>query len=230
MKYVAAIALALYTLLIYLGLPLLGWGLDDLSAFLANPARALFAAQVVITAILAGYQAVVIPQVGGFASTGQPNKRVRRQTVLRVLLVFGLFGSFVLLAWADRRNVATMSDWLEIRILGQVLYAVGGLIAFWAALALGKQYTPEVTIQPNHQLITNGPFRVIRHPRYLGATILALGIALTFRSWLGIVMTALIFIVLAWRTGDEEALLRREFGPVWDRYCQHTWRLVPFVY
>ncbi len=230
MKYLAAAALALYTLLIYLGLPLLGWGLDALPAFFANPARLVFAAQVAVTAVLAGYQAVAIPQVGGFASTGDANKRVRRQTIARVVLVLALFASFALLAWADRRNVAVMTDLLQIRFLGQALYAAGGLLAFWAALALGRQYTPEVTIQPDHQLITGGPFRVIRHPRYLGVTILGLGIALTFRSWLGVALTVLIFIVLAWRIGDEEAMLRREFGAAWDAYCRQTWRLVPFVY
>ncbi len=230
MKHIAAVALSIYTLLIYLGLPLLGWGLDDLPRFFGNAARLVFAAQVVITAALAGYQAVIIPQVGGFASTGDSTKRVRRQTVVRVVLVLGLFGSFALLAWADRRSVAVMPDMLGIRFMGQALYAVGGLLAFWAALTLGRHYTPEVTIQQDHQLITAGPFRMIRHPRYLGVTILAAGIALTFRSWIGLALSALVLLVLAWRIGDEEAMLRREFGAVWDAYCQHSWRLVPFLY
>ncbi len=37
-------------------------------------------------------------------------------------------------------------------------------------------------------------------------------------------------LVLLWRIRDEEALLRREFGPAWDAYAERSWRLIPFVF
>ena len=63
------------------------------------------------------------------------------------------------------------------RYLGLVAFALGGLFAFWAAIHLGRQYSVEVPIQKDHQLITTGPYRYIRHPRYLGAFVLAIGFA-----------------------------------------------------
>jgi protein-S-isoprenylcysteine O-methyltransferase Ste14 len=100
----------------------------------------------------------------------------------------------------------------------------------WAQAALGPQFSTEVTLQPHHRLVTAGPYRLLRHPRYLGIVLFALGIALTFRSGVGLSFAAAIAAVLVWRIGDEERLMRSAFGTAWDGYAARTWRLVPFVW
>jgi len=60
--------------------------------------------------------------------------------------------------------------------------------------------------------------------------IFAAGIALTFRSWLALVLDGGILLVLLWRIRDEEVLMCQEFGAEWDLYSRKTWRLVPFLY
>jgi protein-S-isoprenylcysteine O-methyltransferase Ste14 len=104
------------------------------------------------------------------------------------------------------------------------------VIVFWSGIALGRLYSAEVTIQKDHQLITDGPYRYIRHPRYAGGIIYALGFALLFRSWIGFAALILALGVFMLRIRDEEALMQAEFGQEWEAYCKRSWRLIPFIY
>jgi protein-S-isoprenylcysteine O-methyltransferase Ste14 len=100
----------------------------------------------------------------------------------------------------------------------------------WAEATLDKQFSVEVTIQEGHRLVTDGPYRYLRHPRYLGIILFTTGISLVFRSWLTLIFIAVLTLVLIWRIHDEEALLHQEFGPDWEAYSQRSWRLIPFVH
>jgi len=100
----------------------------------------------------------------------------------------------------------------------------------FAQAQLGRQFSVEVSIQREHVLITNGLYRHLRHPRYLGVLTFSLGISLVFRSWIALTATAATIPVLLWRIRDEEALLHQEFGSEWETYCDKSWRLLPFLY
>lgn len=88
----------------------------------------------------------------------------------------------------------------------------------------------DVTIQENHHLVTSGLYRYVRHPRYLGAVFLGVGLSLTFRSRIGLVLSSAFIGLIILRIRDEEALMHKEFGQEWEVYCEHSWRLIPFLY
>jgi protein-S-isoprenylcysteine O-methyltransferase Ste14 len=210
------------TLGIYLGLPLLGWGLLDLKGFFSDQGRSGFALFTVIGAFLAAYQGMIIPE-----SRGLPDKRVTRQTIF--LIVSGVLGGALLVAlpFLDHRGLAVFGENTGLRIWGVALLAMGGTIMFWSVMNLGRQYSPEVTIQTEHHLVTTGWYQHLRHPRYLGLIIMVLGLSLAFRSWVGLVAVVVTAGALVWRISDEEKMLQQEFGEQWETYCQHTWRLLP---
>ncbi len=225
MNYAHGVLHFFLTLLVYLGLPILGWGAGDLKGFFAEPARLGLALFVLVSALLAGYQGMVIPE-----RQDQKEKRVARQTVY--LIVIQLLGlAFMLtLGFCDRRGIAVLPEGEGIRIAGLVLAVLGGGIMFWSVLALGRQYSAEVTIQKEHRLITAGLYGLIRHPRYLGLTVLVLGSALVFRSWIGLAADLLLLGTLLWRISDEEKLMQGEFGEAWKAYAARTKRLLPWVW
>ncbi|MGE5223862.1 MAG: methyltransferase family protein [Omnitrophica WOR_2 bacterium] len=225
MNYTHGFIHILFTLVVYLGLPLAGWGMSDLSGFFSNPARLGYALFVGVSAILAAYQGMVIPE-----GQDQKEKRVSRQTIFLVLVEILGMALLVLLGYSDRRDFAVFHQSQGMRIAGLVLSVAGGAVMFWSVLNLGKQYSAQVTIQKEHRLITVGLYRFIRHPRYLGLTILLLGTALLFRSWAGLVADFILLAALVWRIGDEEILLHQEFGDRWDDYCRHTWRMLPGIW
>jgi len=225
LNYAHGIVHFFFTLVFYLGLPLAGWGLGDLKGFFSDPARMGLALFVLLSAFLAVWQGMVIPE-----GQDQKEKKVTRQTVF--LVVIQLLGAalLVLLGFCDRRGIVTLPESDGIRLLGLGLAVLGGGIMFWSVLDLGRQYSAEVTIQKDHHLITHGLYRLIRHPRYLGLIVLLLGSALVYRAWVGIAADAILLAALVWRIRDEEAMMRREFGAEWEAYYKQTKRLLPWVW
>lgn len=229
MNYMRAFASFLITLIVYLGLPLLGWGINDLPGFFFLYPRLGYAVLLVVIALAVGYQAIDAPE-GFRGSRGDKSKRLHRQSVVSVLLILLLFGALFFLPFADRRSVGVMIDNQAVRWTGLVLAGLGLALIFWSGVALGKLYSPEVTIQKNHQLVTTGLYRYIRHPRYLGVILVAFGLSFLFRSWIGLAASIFVLGVISLRIKDEEAFMQQEFGPEWEAYCKQSWRLIPYLY
>jgi len=228
-KLLRALLFFISTILIYLAVPLLGWGVTDLVSFFAYGPRIGYAVIVGLFSLAVGIQAFS-SVVGIRGGKGQTEKFVSRQHVVRILLVISLYLELFLLPLFDRHSIGVFSASAGFHWLGAGLSAVGYALVFLSGLALGRQYSQEVTIQADHQLITHGAYRYIRHPRYLGIILLAIGVPLVFRSWIGLMAWFLFTCVLVLRIRDEEALLHKEFGMEWEEYSNRSWRLLPYVF
>ena len=229
MKLLRGLGFFVSTLLLYLGLPLVGWGLDDLPGFFSLRQRLDYALLVAALGLAVGYQAIESPE-GIRGSRGQEGKLVARQHVIRIAVELLLAGGLIFAAFADRRGIGVMPELRAARVAGLGLFGVGCGLVFWSGVALGRLYSPDVTLQQDHHLVTGGPYRLVRHPRYLGAILLGFGLALVFRSWIGLILACTFVALILARVRDEEALMHREFGPEWEAYCEHSWRLIPFAY
>ncbi|MGC9358555.1 MAG: methyltransferase family protein [Anaerolineae bacterium] len=229
MKALRSLGFFINTLLGYLGLPLLGWGINHLQGFFSSLQRSSYAALIVILGFAVGYQAYDAPE-GIRGGRGQKGKRLQRQTVIRIVITLGLFAVLAFLPFADRRNIGTLNDSEILRWLGLALFVLGMGLIYWSGVLLGRMYSPDVTIQDRHRLVTNGIYQNIRHPRYLGAELTGLGLALLFRSWVGLLINPVLLGLLLWRIKDEETTMHREFGELWEAYCQRSWRLIPHVW
>ena len=113
-----------------------------------------------------------------------------------------------------------------------VLLFLAGLGLRWYSIAyLGKYFTVNVSISPDHRVIDTGPYRFIRHPSYTGALLEFLGFALCLQN-LAALTTLMIAVVLAfsYRIRVEEAVLVDALGENYRRYIRHTKRLIPGIY
>ena len=203
---------------LYLGLAALGWG--GWSALVAHPARA----GVVIAT-------VIISVVGMFSNANISSGRredTRNRWIFLPFLAVGLVLGW-LPAYTDRRDIGTI-DGDTMRYLGLVLYVVGCVLRVAPVFVLGRRFSGLVAIQEGHELVTDGLYRVIRHPSYLGLVIGLFGWSLVFRSAIGVLVSLLLIPALVARMNSEEALLESEFGERYADYRRRTWRLVPFVY
>jgi protein-S-isoprenylcysteine O-methyltransferase Ste14 len=80
-------------------------------------------------------------------------------------------------------------------------------------------------------LVTTGPYRLVRHPIYLGLVLLTLGQALAFSSWRACLIVLLgVVPTFAWRARAEEALLRRTFGERYALYKRQTKMMIPIFF
>lgn len=229
MRILRASGFFITTLLIYLGIPLLGWGLGDLASYFALAPRGAHALLVLLLGLAVGWQALDTPE-GIRGRAGRKEALVFRQRLVRVAITLSLLIALFLLPWSDRRGLGALPAGPLLRWLGVPLFALGIGLVFWSGLALGRLYSGDVTLQEGHRLVTGGPYRLLRHPRYSGAVLLAFGLSLTFNSWIGLLLSVLFIPILLLRIRDEELLMRHAFGEEWQDYCRRTRRLIPFIY
>lgn len=109
-----------------------------------------------------------------------------------------------------------------------ILLAYASCILCWQAVrTLGKQWTYQARVIQGHELITQGPYSVVRNPIYLGMFGLILSMSLAFsRWWSGLLAVALFLIGNRIRIRAEERLLRETFGDQFDEYAR---RVPPFI-
>ena len=99
----------------------------------------------------------------------------------------------------------------------------------WALVSF-RSWRFRAAVDQDHHLATAGPFRIIRHPIYLGLNLLALGTAFWMPTpivWAGFV---LMTIGSDLRARAEENLLALTFGAAYRDYCARTNRFVPGIY
>ena len=213
--------LALFTVvatLAYLGLAILGSG--GFALFFSHPAL------IALTVALFAMSGVALFSEGNL-SAGEREDRANRW-VIAALGLIGVVAAY-LPAYTDRKGFWTL-DGDTIRWLGVVLFGAGGALRLWPVFVLGRRFSGLVAIQPGHELVTSGVYRVIRHPSYLGLLVNSLGWALAFRSGVGVLLTVLLIPPLLARIHAEERLLRTQFGGEYDAYCNRTSRLIPGLY
>lgn len=128
---------------------------------------------------------------------------------------------------------------------------LGGYIRHCCFRALGRLFTFEISIRDEHELITDGPYSIVRHPSYTGALLTVIGIIFWHSSpgsWItecGILETKLgqtaAFLFLAYvsaltiglmlRMSKEDEALQKLFGNEWDDWARTVpYSLVPGIY
>lgn len=116
-------------------------------------------------------------------------------------------------------------------IAGTLLVASGCWFLYRTHADLGRNFSYLLEIQENHQLVTTGIYRRIRHPLYSSVLLFAIGHALVVPNYIAGPSLALALVPLvAWRMGPEERMMTEEFGDEYTEYCRHTKRLIPGVY
>lgn len=118
------------------------------------------------------------------------------------------------------------------QVSGFIFVILGFVISFSARVTLSSNWSGgyEYQIKQDHELITQGIYRYIRHPIYFGIILLVIGVELVVGSWLWIpafIITPWVMISWAKR---EEKLLTQHFGQKYKDYMQKTKRLIPFLF
>jgi protein-S-isoprenylcysteine O-methyltransferase Ste14 len=138
------------------------------------------------------------------------------------------------IAWGVHRPYFTplfaMSRALEIVLA--VLTAALAVGSVWmvvaAARALGKQWSLAARVVEEHKLVTEGPYRIVRHPIYTGMLGMLLATSFATSFWFAIPFVLLAFIIgTLVRVRSEEKLLRETFGPQFDDYARRVPAFIP---
>jgi protein-S-isoprenylcysteine O-methyltransferase Ste14 len=113
--------------------------------------------------------------------------------------------------------------------LGAAVTIAGLLFAVWARVHLGRNWSRSVTIKQGHELITTGPYALVRHPIYTGILAGFLGMAIAISQVRGFIVLALIFVAFWIKLRMEEEWMRSQFGESYATYTRHSAALVPYI-
>ena len=123
------------------------------------------------------------------------------------------------------RRFVPEREW--IAMLGALLTLAGVAFAIWARRHIGRNWSGQVTIRKEHELIRTGPYAHIRHPIYTGILVAVAGTALAIGEYRAIVAFAVIAIGFVVKARREEAFLATQFGPAFDEHRRQTGFFLP---
>jgi protein-S-isoprenylcysteine O-methyltransferase Ste14 len=118
---------------------------------------------------------------------------------------------------------------LAIVLIADFIVFAGLVIAIWARVVLGRNWSARVTLKESHELIRVGPYRLVRHPIYSGLLLMILGTAMLAGQVGGFVASLICFCGFWMKLRQEEILLTKEL-PGYSEYKAHTKALIPFLF
>ena len=143
-----------------------------------------------------------------------------------VMITFGFIAGFFL---------ARHDSWKPINYIitdvGLLVILMGIIMRWIAIVQLGKSFTVDVAITDTARLKTDGLYRQIRHPSYLGLLLVVFGFSITMNSLISfsVFVIPVTFAVLN-RIRVEETVLFHEFGTGYSEYRSKTKKLIPGIY
>jgi protein-S-isoprenylcysteine O-methyltransferase Ste14 len=127
-------------------------------------------------------------------------------------------------AWMAWSKIG-LPDWF--RWLGVAIGIICILGIYWLFSSIGSNITPTSATRKEHQLVTSGPYRWVRHPLYTVGSSMFIALGLMADNWFIIALAMLAFIAMARRTPKEEASLIEKFGDEYRDYMKRTGRYLP---
>jgi protein-S-isoprenylcysteine O-methyltransferase Ste14 len=119
---------------------------------------------------------------------------------------------------------------IGLELAGLIMILLGLVIRVWTRVTIGGMYSGYLWVKVGQVLVTDGPYRFVRHPGYTGFVIMALGLCIGYSSLIGLVSIPLLLLPgLAYRMKVEERLLIDQFGDKYQTYQRKTKRLFPLV-
>ena len=115
-------------------------------------------------------------------------------------------------------------------ITGAMLIIIGVAIRAQSRRALGKGFSYMLRVRPDHHLITEGIYKHIRHPAYVGDLLFHFGVALLFSSCWGLLAMFGLIPCLLYRITIEEKMLTEKFGETYRTYMKSSKKLIPRIY
>jgi protein-S-isoprenylcysteine O-methyltransferase Ste14 len=116
-----------------------------------------------------------------------------------------------------------------IRYIGLAVYLVFSWIQVWSFKTLGDNYSQDIMIKKKHELVTKGPFKIIRHPQYFCQILVDIGGAMATLSYIvsGFVLIEIPIYIM--RASLEDKLLAKYFGDQFDKYKKKSGFFLPFI-
>jgi protein-S-isoprenylcysteine O-methyltransferase Ste14 len=177
-----------------------------------------------ITAYLFKYDQELL---AGRVKAGPVAETQQRQQIIQSLASLFFIGLFVV-AGLDFRF-----HWSDVPPVVSLIADGFVIVGFWVVFLVFREnsYTRgTIEVSQEQQVITSGPYRIVRHPMYAGASLLLIFSPLALGSWVALPLPVLLILVIMVRLLAEERFLQTDLSG-YEEYCQQVrYHLIPFIW
>jgi protein-S-isoprenylcysteine O-methyltransferase Ste14 len=144
----------------------------------------------------------------------------------------------LIVAWLLLSRARRMSYPFDLQVIPQtdtvewmcaILCIAGLAFCCWARLTIGRNWSGIVTLKEGHDLITRGPYALVRHPIYTGLLVMFAATALAYGYLAGVFGIVLVFVSFWIKLSDEEKVMLKQFPEQYAAYRKRVKRIIPFV-
>jgi protein-S-isoprenylcysteine O-methyltransferase Ste14 len=168
------------------------------------------------------YVAWVIGLAFWAAASTASKRTMRRQSTASELGQGAIVGAGFVLLFNSQINLGPL-EWRLIPdasvplYIGLALTVLGLDVMAWSRIVLGRNWSAAVTIKKDHELVTSGPYAIVRHPLYSGVLLAMLGTAVSLGKirWL--------------KSRTEERFMLEQFGGRYRQYQRQAKALIPYL-
>ena len=187
---------------------------------------------ILLTLAMATHVLVLVPlnpalladRAGGLRQPG-----TKRWDIWLTMIASLAFTSIMIIAGLDERWGWTGTISIGWHLAGILLFVIWWIFFLWA-MASNPFFSEGVRIQENHQVAKRGPYRLVRHPGYLGNLLGCIGQPLLFGSWWAFIPAVLTIVAFIIRTELEDKTLQKELDRYSDYAKQVRYRLIPGIW
>jgi protein-S-isoprenylcysteine O-methyltransferase Ste14 len=160
-------------------------------------------------------------------NAGPHAEKERSQKIIQFMAAIVFYAIFVVSAVDHRFARSTVPVYAVVT--GDLLVALGLLMIFFVFKE--NTFTSGIIeIRTDQTTISTGPYAIVRHPMYLGALVMLLGVPPSLGSWWGLLTIIPMTVVIVWRLLDEERFLVKNLSGYQEYQSKVRYRLLPFIW
>lgn len=149
---------------------------------------------------------------------------------LSIFICYTVFTFFIYILFPRALAWAMLPLPLWLRLFGAFLALVALLWFVWIHRSLGSNLSVRLQIKDSQKLVTDGPYRLIRHPMYTAFYVLHIAVFFLTANWfIGATWLAGLTVIILLRVKREEVMLLARFGDQYNSYMQRTGRFLPRI-
>lgn len=148
-----------------------------------------------------------------------------------IVLAFYIAAALLLFTDYFKSGTLIFSKNHVLRLSGVIVAYAGLVLAIWARIVLGKNWSGRISAKKGHELIDHGPYQVVRNPIYSGILLAFIGTAITSGYITAYIAVILMLTGMIIKLKREEIFMGNEFNKQFYQYTQKVkYRLVPFIH
>jgi protein-S-isoprenylcysteine O-methyltransferase Ste14 len=158
---------------------------------------------------------------------------VKRETQGHILQSFGLLFAIIAAFLLPHLPIFSFVNYAPVgpvlSSIGLILTVAGMAFLVWGRQSLGRNWSQTVAVKQGHELVTSGPYRLVRHPMYAGGLLACIGSAIVAGGpWVFLLL--ILGALFLWRVRAEDRLMEQQFPDDYPAYERRTKALIPFVW